>query len=297
MYRIALSTTAVAISFLSSFALALETGIEIMDRCSQDSLDPVAARGRIEWAFKCGDISRKKRDSWLLDDNDQPLARPQYPIFTTPATQAVWKAPTDPNAPCNRPPEYSFMIVCLSSCYTPEQRLAFIVDDEDNPLKKVMKWVKIETAFEKKIPTILAVSPDSTLDDIRYLPTQVRGYSHEFKEAWNDILEFRTEHSGKLRVTLNHPVLDGDGRIREASSFKLGEEFVRADGTKDPIVAINKQRHFGQVYNVDTKSSNLKSKLVLAEGFINGSLYYQNNGFGHMNRKLLREQISEELLP
>ena len=128
------------------------------------------------------------------------------------------------------------------------------------------------------------------------MSASVSAYSHEFKDAWNDILEFRTAHGGKLKVTPNHPILDGDGRIREAGTFLIGDAFVAANGTRDPIVSIDKSRHFGQVYNLDTKTKNLKSKLVLAEGFVNGTLYYQNDGFGYMNRKLLREQIAGDLL-
>lgn len=92
-------------------------------------------------------------------------------------------------------------------------------------------------------------------------------------------------NSNQLWTTQNyHPILAGDGRIREANSFLIGDAFVAADGARDPILSIDKSRHFGQVYNVDTKTNSLKSKLVLAEGF------------GYMNRRLLRKQIPGDLL-
>lgn len=178
--------------------MALDVGVGIADRCSEDSLDVPQAVGRVEWAYRCKHIGKRTYEAMLLeDDSDARRARPKYPIFVKFPEKLVWKAPMDPNAPCDVPPEYNSIVSCTSSCYTPDQRLAFIVADEDNPIKKIIKWIDIETAFNKKLPNVLAVAPESTLDNIKYMSVSVSAYSHEFKDAWNDILEFRTAHGGK----------------------------------------------------------------------------------------------------
>jgi hypothetical protein len=287
-------------------ALALDVDYEItIDRCTQDSLNPDQARGRTKWAVKCGLLSARKADTWLHDDNGQPLARPMHPIFVTADNSRVWSAaPTVEAAACDTPPEFTRMFGCLSSCYAPGERLAFVIDDREADLMGLERgsdgapvWIKIENALKANVKKVLTLSPSSHLDNLVFAQGEVMAYSKERVDAWNDILTIRTASGGRLRVTPNHPIVDGTGRMREAGSFKVGDEFVRYDGLRDPVESIETARHFGQVYNLDTKSPDLKGKIVLAEGYLNGTYYYQNRGFGHINRQLLREQLAEEIVP
>jgi hypothetical protein len=96
----------------------------------------------------------------------------------------------------------------------------------------------------------------------------------------------------ELRITPNHPLLSNDGNVRQASEFKVGDLLVRADGTSDQIVSIEKEKYFGKVYNLDPNSKSLLGKLILAEGYVNGSSYYQNQELSKLNRILLRENLS-----
>ena len=40
---------------------------------------------------------------------------------------------------------------------------------------------------------------------------------------------------GILAVTMEHPILDHEGRMREASTFKIGDLLVKSDGSLDPL--------------------------------------------------------------
>jgi hypothetical protein len=94
-------------------------------------------------------------------------------------------------------------------------------------------------------------------------------------------------------VTANHPLVDGAGVMREASTFKVGEPLVRVNGTRDPIVDIGKEDFFGKVYNVAPVSPAPEDNLVVSEGLINGSHNYQTVLRAQLNRQILRTQLSK----
>jgi hypothetical protein len=282
----------------TNIAFSNDPVFETADRCNEDSLHPVEAIGRVLWAKKCSKIGKHRANAALYNDDDSPKDKPSYPIWVTDDYKITWKeAPKTETSDCvDIPAQFTKYIMCTSSCYTPDQRLAFVTEEETLEKPFQISWIPIVDAYMKQ-KRILALDPASTLENIMFSPVDVKGYTREYKDVTNKIVAFKLESGGKLKVTPNHPIVSGTGHIREASAFKVGDYFIKMDGSLDKVAEIEDTEHFGRVYNVDTKSSDLKKKIVLAEGYLNGTSYYQNDGFKYINRQLFREQFNEELLP
>jgi hypothetical protein len=113
----------------------------------------------------------------------------------------------------------------------------------------------------------------------------------------HNIYVLRTQSGGELRVTHEHPVLNGEGRIVQAQTLKVGQELLKADGTPDRIIDIQKTQHFGRVYNISPVSTDPVSNVVVSQGFLVGSSRFQNDEVGYMNRMLLYRGVPGHALP
>lgn len=176
---------------------------------------------------------------------------------------------------------------CTSSCYTPDQAVSFVDGKE-----------KIIDAITAQRPTgLMTVTPNSTLDKIRFQADDVATYTRELRDDTNVIYEIHTASGGQLRVTDKHPVIIGNGRIVEASTLKVGNRLIKADGTRDRIVSITKSNFFGKVYNIKPKSTNLTANILVAQGFLVGSSRYQNEDVDFINRLIFNRRIPREVIP
>jgi hypothetical protein len=255
-------------------------------RCSEDSLSTEQSVERVEWATKCNHITADDRsDALFTGSGSKKRERPMYPLFATADLGGMWKAPVDRNAPCTLPPGYQVMAFCTSSCYTPDQVLLFPEG-----------FVPVKKARDLFLPQVVTLDEKSTLNNIRLTTADVASYTEEVRDTWHDILVFKTKGGGELKVTKNHPVIDSEGRVRTADSFAVGESLVHFEQGQDPIVAIEPLRFFGKVYNITPASEKPTSHIVIAEGYLNGSAHYQNDGANFLNRTILRKTIPAGLV-
>jgi hypothetical protein len=123
---------------------------------------------------------------------------------------------------------------------------------------------------------------------------EVGSYLADLVDGQMDILEFEMESGGKLRITPDHPLVTEDGYLRAANTFKTGEHLVKADGSLDPIHSITPQTFLGKVYNVQPKTAENVSNVLVAEGYLNGSSRYQNENVMDLNRLILRTTLPEK---
>lgn len=294
-----------------------QQGIDI--RCSNDSLSPAEAAGRINWSLTqhpqetaeywyylaAGDVDFTKenrtlegvvdmvRKEWLLMPTGEQRPRPIYPLWAIDADAGdpvvakamTWRAPVDPSAPAKDRADAHIRAKCTSSCYKPEVRVFF----PDG-------YHAIVDAVSKRFPKVVALSESSTFENLKYKVSKVAAYSKELQNAQHDIASIRTRSGGRLDVTLNHPLVDGTGVMREAHSFKVGDALVRSNGQRDTIVDIRLEKHFGQVYNLRPEDETLLSQIVVAEGFLSGSAWYQNDGANNLNRDVFRLYLPESLV-
>lgn len=175
---------------------------------------------------------------------------------------------------------------CTSGCYTPDQNLRFSDGD-----------VNIASAMRAKRDDLVTLAPDATLDDLRTQTAQVHSYTAEIRDLEHPIFKVTTASGGSLSVTSEHPVVISDGRLVKAEALRKGQELVKADGTPDPIVHIEKTRFFGKVYNVKPLSTDRVANLLIAQGFLVGSGRFQNEDVEYMNRILLFRAVPDAVIP
>lgn len=249
------------------------------------------AQGRREWAWKCFPDFRgliKRHDKWV-DENGG--TRDGYPVigvvdengdFSNPHN---WFAPTNPNAPCDFPTGYTIIGYCAAGCYTPDQMIWF---NEGH--------ISIGEAFKQKFQEIMTLTSSSDRNNLTFQVSPIDYFITDLIERAQTILTIHTLSGGSLKVTENHALVDSEGRMRSADSMKPGEGLITAQGEVDPIISIIPEQYFGKVYNVEVKTDNLTEKIMVAQGYLNGSVYFQND-ITHMNRLILRSNlIADEIV-
>lgn len=294
-------------SLISCFATAQSVNL---DRCPVlFTLANTEARKVLKWALTCNRIppeariyaefSLKTADSSNLADAN---VRFLFPFWLNDAGNA-WQGPADPQVrermvadDCTlmAPAEYHKAIMCLSGCYAGDQRLLFPAEEVAKTRPTIsderFSWVSIQDAY-MKVQKIFAVARGSTFESVRLKPVGVKSYMTDIADSEQSMLEFVTESGGKLKVTTNHPLLNSGGAVQQASQFKTGDLLVKQDGSFDKIETIKPYKFFGRVYNLDTDSPDLQEKLIVAEGFVNGTSYFQNEGLNKLNRMLMRSNL------
>jgi hypothetical protein len=234
-----------------------------------------------------------------VDGRKRP--RPLYPTFGTtpnladPNNTQLWAHPT--MADCNLYSDPSGSVASLSnifyvngyceaSCYTPDQEVLF----EGGSMP-------ILDAVNARREDLMTLSADSTLDALQLQKNRTYSYTVETRDTQHNIFVIRTASGGELRVTDEHPVINGNGRLVQAQTLKVGQELMRANGSPDGIVDIQKTTHFGKVYNLRPVSRDLVSNVLIAQGFLVGSSNFQNDDVGYVNRVLLFRTVPHETIP
>ncbi len=229
---------------------------------------------------------------------DRLRARPYYPTFGTSAniSSGIQLYPHPTLADCKLYsdtgglyPVSTFYVngYCTASCYTPEQTVLFSEGE-----------VPISDAYAQLRTDLVTLDEQSTLDDIQLKANRTYSYTKELRDAEHKVIEISTASGGFLRVTDEHAVVQGDGRIVQARTLKVGEDLVRADGTLDRITEVNKTTFHGLVYNLSPETTDRVSNLLVAQGFIVGSSAFQNDDIGYINRVILfRSHVPENVIP
>lgn len=175
---------------------------------------------------------------------------------------------------------------CESACYTAEQKIRFA--DGDLPIREAMEALRED---------LITLTPDSTFDVLQLQPNLTYSYTRELRDAEHTLTVITARSGGQLRLTLEHPVINGEGRIVQAQTLKVGDALVKADGTLDPIVDIQKAPFFGKVYNLAPVTTDRVSNILVAQGYLVGSVRFQNDEVGYLNRIILYRSIPADVLP
>ena len=280
-------------------------------RCEQDNLNKSQARQRLAWLNRCiQKFSQNNKGSFYgitmyqtyrmsmkhhkKTDQAIPRERPIYPMFYNSETNEVYRPyPTGSKDKddCDIPDGYVVAKYCTSSCYTPDQRVWYSEGE-----------VPIGDAYNELLQDIMVVSEDSTARDIQYRRAQVQDYVRSAIDGNHDILVIQTESGAKLKVTPNHPLVNQTGQMVEAGDLTSEDSLVNSEGVLERITSIEETAYHGKVYNVSPEikpSQNgidLNGQIVVAQGFLSGSNWYQNEGHEFLNRSLLRSNIPEKIL-
>ncbi|MDY7232924.1 Hint domain-containing protein [Hyalangium rubrum] len=238
--------------------------------------------------------------SWLRSAA-RKKARPLYPIFGSSydiystGNRQLFPHPTLTNCTLyldrngTQPATgYNFFLngYCENASFTPEQKVLF--SDGSMPIVDAVKSLRED---------LVTLTPNSTLDTVRLQQNQTYSYTADFRDSTHSILELRTASGGLLRVTEEHAIINSEGRMVSAQTLKVGDELLTMEGTRDPLVSIEKTTHYGKVYNLRPTSSDLVSNILVAEGYLVGSSAFLNDEIGYLNRIVLHKQIPPELIP
>jgi len=264
-------------------------------RCSQDSLSNEQAQGRYKWLVKCASSVPAIKD--FLDNFKDVKAskfeinssgRTLYPTFMNSSTspEKPWIAPKSDAANCEVPSTAYIAAVCVSSCATPEQEILSQLNAKDK-----ISSVSFLDALTNNYGFVATPQSQSSMNSKKLQKVKVDQWVTELLDTDHDILIFKMKSGGSLRLTLNHPLLTSEGSMKQASEFKVGDSLVKLGGLIDPILSIEKTKHFGKVYNVFVKSSELHKNVVVTNGYFNGTAYFQNEGAKNMNRTVLRKKL------
>jgi len=175
---------------------------------------------------------------------------------------------------------------CVSSCYLPDQQIAFDGGNEG-----------ILDAMNQLRTGVTTLTPKSTLNNIQTHTDEVASYTHDIHEAKQVIFTITTRSGGQLKVTDKHPILEGNGRLVQAQSIKVGNQLIKPDGTRDEVVSVTKTDYFGKVYNIKPASTNRVANILIAQGFLVGSSRFQNDDVDFINRIILGRGIPANVIP
>jgi PKD repeat protein len=275
----------------------------VAHRCSQDSLDNNAANGRYKWLLKCrtsvpaidqflkGFEAYEKMTVFKME-NLVLKGRIVYPTFLN-ANGKSWLAPRNESGSCAVPEGVYIAAVCLASCSTPEQ---LILSQGDQGAKGSLKYSSFLEAWNDNFKFVATLGPKSSMSSKLVQRTAVDQWVTELMDGNHEIYEFSMKSGGQLRLTPNHPVLTSEGTMKLAGDWKVGESMVKLGGARDQVVSIRKFNHFGKVYNVFVKSNDLKKNIVVTNGYLNGTAFFQNEGAQHLNRRLFRGALVKGVL-
>lgn len=269
-------------------------------RCSQDSLDNTQALGRYQWMVKCQDqIPVVKEFLEKFDDLGVKIKNKQvtidakkgqvlYPTFMNYATkpEKPWIAPTSASASCTIPSTVYIATVCVSSCATPEQQIL-----ASEQLKGAPKYVSFIDALTQKYAYVTTLKDNGSMNSKSIEKTQVDQWVTELIDGNHDIIVFTMQSGRTLKVTPNHPIVSSEGLMKLASDFKVGDSLVVLGGELDPIVSLEHINHYGKVYNLFVKSSDIKKNIVVTNGYLNGTAFFQNQGAENINRQMFKDKM------
>ena len=261
-------------------------------RCEADSLSIEQAEERVKWALNCRILPKGTLIAMLYgfnDDGDRVKKdRPEYPLFvkkdavSSISNAGIHKPDLET---CKLPDNVTFGTVCTASCYTPTQLLH--TGKGEVPIAKALK---------KNIPQIRTLSEKSSLDNLSTEVQPVGRYVMSLTETDHRILKFHTSSNHTIEVTASHPLVDGNGKMREAAEFVVGDSLVHIENGIEIITAIEPVSYRGKVYNVEPVSRSMISNVVIVQGFLNGSNRYQNDDLRKMERFSLRSGVNEKML-
>jgi hypothetical protein len=184
------------------------------------------------------------------------------------------------------PPGYAQRAICTSSCYTPSERLLF--SSGYIPIKEALELRSTARASAG----VVTLKGGSTTNNLHFEVHPVEAYTKSVTATIHAVMTFKMASGGSLTVTDNHPLVTGEGLLKEANNIEVGESLIRVDGSLDRVTTIERGKYKGKVYNLRPKTTEKIGNIIIAEGYLSGSSWYQNEGYDEMNKIIFRSSIN-----
>ncbi|QRK13481.1 hypothetical protein JQX13_06105 [Archangium violaceum] len=259
---------------MSSTALA-----QLQTRCFQDDQLETSelARGRNAWARKCGLITAA-REAYLNEANE-------YQVFTN-GCYAYPNVPAGSTCSFHVPASEAQACLtgliklgtCVAGCFTPSQHVDFGGRD-----------VTVPEAYASGLTQVTALTADARLDALSFGNQPIRSYVAG--DTQEDIFLLQSSDGRRIEVTSTHPMLLADGTMVKAHALKEGDRLLGSDGSKLELSSVSVFSFKGKVWNVRPASQNKTENVMSAEGFLTGSVRYQNEWASDDYRLSIREEV------
>jgi hypothetical protein len=240
-------------------------------------------------------------DAWV-DDQTRPL----YPSFIKIDNSTYWTAPVRggvevevnghfPPVPrvvsiCSRHPEPfpTYLFLCAGGCAKGDQLTLFA--DGYHRLSDAMQYDARDIVALDAETSVIA--PDGSAD-LRLRQARVERYTRDaLRDAPNEVVVIRTAEGGELTVTLEHPLIDGSGKMVRAKDLAPGDTLLHVSGRRHTVATTRRETLAERVYNLDVTAREETSQVFVVQGYLSGTNRQQRSELEDVNRVLFREQLS-----
>lgn len=259
--------------------LSTSAAAQLSARCSLDDqlTNETSAKGRNAWAKKCGYISAS-REAFLNSENEYQVfsnACASYPQVAA-GSSCTQRVPDNSAEACIQ--GLTKLGSCVTGCFTPTQHVDFAGQE-----------LTVPDAYAKGLKEVKALSPASQPSRLSFSSQPIHAYV--MGDTQEDIFLLKTREGRSVEVTAEHPMLLGDGTMVKARTLKAGDELLGADGKKLTLSDVTVFNFKGQVWNVRPKSKDKAENIMSAEGFLTGSVRFQNEWAADDYRLSLRDEF------
>jgi hypothetical protein len=243
---------------------------QLTARCSEDALGVTDAQGRNAWAANCGYITPLARDFYNSDTD--------YVVFTT----GCGHAGCSPYVPVAATDAcvigLTILGFCKAGCYTPEQKVLFNG-----------AYSGVQHAYESHATTVTALNAGSTLRDMSFAEQPIQTYVAG--DTTEDIFVLKDRRGDTVKVTSEHPMVLADGTIVKAKTLRKGDRLAKADGTTARLTEVKTFSFTGTVWNVEPASHDKTENILVGQGFLTGSVRFQNEWADEVFRLSRRDDL------
>jgi PKD repeat protein len=261
----------------------------VAQRCSEEFLSPSEVRGRYDWMMKC-QLQSPGIQKFFIDFPWSIDLRRHYVSFSTHAgpgsADKLWRAPVDAGAPCALPRETTVTAVCSSSGALSSEEIL-----SQGPQDKDFKNISFIDALNANTPFVAAVNSGHSATDLGLARTKVETWATNRAKDRQEMIVFHMKSGRTLRVTANHALVSSNGRVYSAYEFRAGDRLIRSNGTLETITKIEAGADFTKVYNVFVDSARAQRNVVVTNGFLVGTDYFQTTRQSSINRALFRQNL------
>lgn len=252
---------------------------QLTARCSEDPLGVTDAQGRNNWAYNCGYITQTARDFYNSDAD--------YIVFTVGCGHAgcspfipvtATAACTIPGLPGAPPNQLTTLGFCKAGCYTPEQKVLFNG-----------AYSGVQHAYESHKTTVTGLIAGSTLRDMSFAEQPIQTYVAG--DTTEDIFVLKDKRGDTVKVTSEHPMVLADGTVVKAKTLKKGDRLAKADGTTSRLTEVKTFSFTGTVWNVEPASHDKTENILVGQGFLTGSVRFQNEWADEVFRLSRRDDL------
>jgi len=254
------------LTLLAGLAMPKAWAVDLQERCAEDQLGNAAmANGRNQWALACRLITKI--------DYDCATNNGYYWTFNS-TTGGPNRAPVRPGSACDG---FRKFTMCPAGCFEASTRVSF-----------GSRYQTPADAFEAGAATVTALASDATLGNLRFAEESIGAFVRGAEKA--ELVRITAASGRSLMVTHNHPMIDATGTLLPASRVEVGQSLATVEGATR-VVHVQRVPYDGLVWNIKPVKAEPKANVNVAEGFLTGSIRYQNEWASDAARLLLRQSL------